>query len=58
MWLMVGGVIFWLLVALACILLIVTVEYEKPGWATISVIATFLLLGFFGDFNVLDKNFR
>ncbi|MBU1179759.1 hypothetical protein KJ885_02345 [Patescibacteria group bacterium] len=48
----VGGVLFWILLSVVCLLLIVAVEFERPGWATVSVIATFLLLGFFGDFNV------
>lgn len=52
MLLAVGGVLFWILVAIVCIWLFVAVEYEKWGWATISVIATFALLGWLGDFSI------
>ena len=48
-----GTVGFWILIAVVCGLLIWAVEYEKPGWATLSLAATFGLLGWLGDFNVL-----
>ena len=48
-----GSLGFWILCSVVCICIIAAVEYEKPGWATASLIATFALIGFFGDFNVL-----
>lgn len=48
-----GSLGFWILLSVVCILLIAAVEYERPGWATLSLIATFSALAYFGDFNIL-----
>src|SRR3990170_3557711 len=47
-----GTIGFWALCGVVCVLLITFVEYEKPGWATLSLLATFALLGWLGDLNV------
>lgn len=51
----VGSVLFWILMACISLLMLVTVEYEKPGWATLSLIVTFVLLAFLGNFNILNQ---
>ncbi|MDO8599090.1 MAG: hypothetical protein Q7S02_03195 [bacterium] len=51
----IGTFWFWTLAVIASIILLVTAEYEKPGWATITCIATGVILAFFGDFNVLTE---
>lgn len=48
-----GTIGFWLLFLIASILLLVSVEYEHPGWATLSLIGTFALLATFGDFSII-----
>ncbi len=47
-----GSVGFWILAGFVCLLLIAAVEWEKPGWATISLGVTAALLAYFGDVNV------
>lgn len=49
----VGSTGFWVLIVIASCFLIGMVEWEKPGWATTSLIVTLLLLGSFGNFNVI-----
>ncbi len=48
----VGGILFWIFVSIIALVLFIVVANEKPGWATISVIATLLLLAWLGDFNL------
>lgn len=47
----VGTLWFWLLVLTVCITLMVAVEYNRPGQATLSVLGALFLLGTLGDFN-------
>lgn len=51
-----GTIGFWILICVVCGLLIAAVEYEKPGWATVSLAATFGLLAWLGDFNLLTAS--
>lgn len=44
---------FWVLVAVHFCVLLALIEYEKTGWATFTMIATFAALYFLGDFNVV-----
>lgn len=48
-----GTLGFWVLVAAVSVLLMVCVAYEKPVFASLMLIATFLLLGWLGDFNAI-----
>jgi hypothetical protein len=48
-----GSMGFWILAGAVCLLLIAAVEYEKPGWATISLIVFCVALWLFGDVNVI-----
>lgn len=48
-----GTIGFWILVGIVSLLLIAAVEYEKPGWATFSLIVTFTLLWLLGDVNIV-----
>ncbi len=48
-----GTIGFGILLAVATIVLIVCVEYERPTFATLTVVAAFLLLGWLGDFNLI-----
>lgn len=48
----VGGLLFWILIIIVGLVLFVVVANERPGWATISVVATLLLLAWLGDFNL------
>lgn len=48
----VGGVLFWILVSVMAIVLFIVVANEKPGWATVSVVATLALLAWLGNFNL------
>jgi len=50
----VGAVWFWILMSVVIILLFLEVEYEKPGWATVTCALFFAALWLFGDFNVLQ----
>ncbi|HTM68611.1 MAG TPA: hypothetical protein VL426_04885 [Candidatus Binatia bacterium] len=50
----VGTFWFWALLAIHFCVLLALIEYEKVGWATFSLIATFAVLHFFGDFNVVS----
>lgn len=50
---LVGTLWFWILMAVAALVVGVCVARESFGKATLSVVATFALLGFLGDFNVL-----
>jgi hypothetical protein len=49
----VGGVFFYLLVAVVTILLILFAELERPICAGITLILTFALLALLGNFNIL-----
>ncbi len=49
----IGSIGFWVLMILVTGALITALEYEKPGWATLSLGLTLLLLGYLGDFNAL-----
>lgn len=49
----VGTFWFWALLVVHFCVLLALIEYEKVGWATISLIAAFALLHFFGDFNIV-----
>ncbi len=53
MWLALGTIGFWILVGIVSLLLIAAVEYEKPGWATFSLIVAFTLLWLLGDVNIV-----
>lgn len=48
----VGSVLFWILIGIVGVLLFVAVEYERAGWATISVVATLALLAWLGNFSL------
>lgn len=48
-----GAFWFWALCAATVILLIIFSETAHVGFATLTMIATFALLAFFGDFNLL-----
>lgn len=48
-----GSFWFWALTVGALITIACAVEYERPGFATLTLLATFAALGFFGDVNVL-----
>lgn len=48
-----GTIGFWIFAGVVCLLLIAAVEYEKPGWATLSLIVTGLVLWLFGNVNIL-----
>lgn len=48
----VGGVLFWIFVSVIALVLFIVVANEKPGWATISVVVTLVLLAWLGDFNL------
>lgn len=50
---LVGTLWFWILLAVAALVVGVCVARESFGKATLSVMLTFALLGFLGDFNVL-----
>ncbi len=47
-----GTLGFWIFAGAVFLLLIAAVEYEKPGWATLSLIVTCLALWLFGNVNV------
>ena len=47
-----GTLGFYILMGLACLALLFAIEYEKAGWATITLITVFTLLAFFGNFNI------
>jgi hypothetical protein len=47
-----GTIGFWILIPLVVLFLFFMVEYEKLGFSTLSLIATFLALAFLGDFNL------
>lgn len=49
---------FWVLVAVHFCVLLALIEYEKTGWATFTMIATFAALYFLGDFNVITAALR
>jgi hypothetical protein len=53
LFLAIGSLWFDIMIALVCIIIYVSVECEKFGWPTFSVIVTLGLLGWFGDFNIL-----
>jgi hypothetical protein len=48
-----GTVWFWALVALECIVLFALIEGDRVGWGTLSLIATFAILKFFGDVDII-----
>lgn len=48
----VGGVLFWIFVSIVALVLFIVVANEKPGWATIYVVVTLVLLAWLGDFNL------
>jgi hypothetical protein len=50
----IGSFWFWLLLAIHFCVLLALIEYEKVGWATTTMIATFAALYFLGDFNVVS----
>jgi hypothetical protein len=50
---LIGTVWFWLLLIAEFVLLLLFVELERPGFATVSLVATFSLLAFFGNFNLI-----
>src|SRR5690242_6194152 len=50
---LVGTLWFWILLAAAAVVVGICVARESFGKATLSVVCTFALLGFLGDFNVL-----
>lgn len=54
MFLAVGAIGFWILVAVVFILLLIEIEYERPGLATLTFIVFFLALWLFGDFNIIE----
>jgi len=47
-----GGVLFWILIAAIGIVILASVEYEKPVLSTISVVGFFVLLAYLGDFSL------
>ena len=47
-----GSVGFWILTGLAALILFVMTEFEQPGWATGTLIVTFVALAVFGNFNL------
>lgn len=49
----VGTFWFWVLACATILVLFVFIETNKPGLATVSLIAVFAILAFFGDFNIL-----
>ncbi len=51
---MVGTFWFWALLAVVTVLMFICTEFEKGGWATISVLGTLALLNFCGDVPVLS----
>lgn len=50
----VGTIWFWALLVVHTFVILALIEHEKAGWATITMIATFAVLHFFGDFNVVS----
>lgn len=50
----IGTFWFWILMAVHFCVLLALIEYEKVGWATITLIATFAALHFLGDFNIVS----
>ncbi len=50
----VGTFWFWALLAVHFCVLLALIEYEKVGWATLSLVATLAILHFFGDFNIVS----
>ena len=46
---MAGGVLFWLLLAVASIFVLYSIENESAGWALFSTIVVFLAVFLFGD---------
>lgn len=53
----VGGLIFWLLVIAASVAIIASIENDSPGFATTTVVATFLVLWFFSDFKYSCRSY-
>jgi uncharacterized membrane protein YuzA (DUF378 family) len=54
---MTGSVLFWALIAAHFLIMLALIEYEKPGWATFSLITVFAGLKFFGDFDIVKAMF-
>ncbi len=50
--LVIGGLGFYILLAAASLLIFFSVEHEKPGFATATMVASFVLLAYFGGFNL------
>jgi hypothetical protein len=50
--LLIGSLGFWVLVGLASVITLFWVENEKPGWATITLLAAFGALSWFGNFSL------
>jgi hypothetical protein len=49
----IGTLWFWILISIAIVLSCISIQVESGFGATIVFIATFALLGFLGDFNIL-----
>lgn len=52
-----GGLLWWILVVFASILIIWSLEEEHGAWATTAVVGTILLWQFFGDLQLQDISF-
>lgn len=50
----IGSPFFFILVSVVFLLILAAIEYEKPGLASLSLLATFWCLGYWGDFNVIS----
>jgi hypothetical protein len=50
----VGGFWFWSLLVVSTILVVASIEADNVVWATITLVVGFLLLGVFGNFNILS----
>lgn len=49
----VGGIIFWLLVAVTVLGVLINLHREKPGWALFFIVASAVVMTLFGDFKPL-----
>jgi hypothetical protein len=50
----IGTFWFWALIVLSACALFALIEYERVGWATITILFVLALLHFFGDFSVIS----
>lgn len=50
----IGSLGFWLLLCIETLILIALIEFDRVGTATFTMLLTFGILKFFGDFNILS----